>query len=209
MGLLAALLPVPEESLRQEVLAACAQRSPSSVAAAELGQVLSGLGIESSNPKQKALRQRYSITRRAHWRLRWLLLKAVGAVGSGCTCGLAGVAGGAFIGSCLAIPSRVMPDFQIGDTELIRALKSGYFVVLLLYYGVQRWDLVALGLKIGAGLGVCYGFWQGLVIVDPEDHGLRSVFYEGLRTSFSAMSASTCTHTSEGVAWPGSTDEDL
>ena len=64
------------------------------------------------------------------------------------------------LGGCAAIPNYAMPDFQAlriessaadpsselfaetGDPALIGALKLCYFSMLLLYYGVQRLDLV-------------------------------------------------------------------
>eukprot|EP00438_Fugacium_kawagutii_P006058 Skav218241 [mRNA] locus=scaffold4566:219235:221521:+ [translate_table: standard] len=102
---------------------------------------------------------------------------------------------------------------QTGDNSALRAIELAYLGGLLLYYGMKRLDLVPwseelmsvlLGLKFGSVIGVAYGFFHGLVVVDPENHGLRSVFWAGL-IGFSKNPPSSC-YSKQRVAWPGELD---
>mgnify|MGYP002803418196 CR=1 FL=1 len=202
--LLAATIPIPEEILLKEL----AVHDSSMISAEGLRRLLLGLGIEPqrngtcSKPAGKAVRQRYSVMQRIYWRLRWLSLKACGAAGAGCSWGAAGLAAGVLLGGVAAVPARAWPDIQSGENQFILAIKAAYLGGLLLYYGMQRLDLVALGLKVGSILGVTYGFFHGLVAVDPENHGFRSVFWAGL-AGFSSSPPRLYFSKDHRVAWPG------
>lgn len=202
VALLAATIPVPEEVLREEL----AVHNSEMISAQELKRLLLGLGIE---PQQlgtkeasiKPVQQRYSTFQRLYWRLRWLSLKACGAAGAGCSWGIAGLAAGVLLGGFAAVPDRAWPGIQVGENQTLRTIKVAYLGGLLLYYGMQRLDLVVHGLKLGSALGVAYGLCHGLVAVDPENHGFRSVFWAGLVGFSSNPSISFCGN--QRVAWPG------
>lgn len=202
VALLAATLPVPEEVLREEL----ALHNSEMISAQELKRLLLGLGIEPQQPGTKEasikpVQHRYSTFQRVYWRLRWLSLKACGVAGASCSWGIAGLATGVLLGGFAAVPDGAWPGIQVGENQTLRAIKVAYLGGLLLYYGMQRLDLVVRGLKLGSALGVAYGLYYGLVAVDPENHGFRSVFWAGLVGFSGNPSSSFCGN--QRVAWPG------
>ena len=168
-------------SLEARNVLACEAFAEASVSAESLRAALQELGVELREGSEVRAVVRYSLVQRLSWRCRWLLLKACGAFGAGCFWGLAGLAAGICMGGVAAVPSRAWPDVQVGDEPTVLAIiKAAYLCGVLLYYGMQRLDLVLIGLKLGSVLGVAYGFLRGLSVVHPEQHGFRSVFWAGL-----------------------------
>ena len=146
--LLAATLPVPSEHLLSAFDSA-------SVSPESLRRTLQQLGVELQGPAVHRAVVRYSLLQRLYWRCRWLSLKACGAVGAGCCWGLAGLITGICMGGVAAVPSRAWPEMQVGDEPTVLAImKAAYLCGVLLYYGMQRLDLVLIGLKLGSVLGV-------------------------------------------------------
>eukprot|EP00927_Polykrikos_kofoidii_P074224 TRINITY_DN70201_c0_g1_i1.p1 TRINITY_DN70201_c0_g1~~TRINITY_DN70201_c0_g1_i1.p1 ORF type:complete len:330 (+),score=36.51 TRINITY_DN70201_c0_g1_i1:73-1062(+) len=114
-------------------------------------------------------------------RLNWAILKMTGALGSSIFFSGCGMAVGVACGGVVAVPSSRWPDMEGSNNVLL--LKGIYMVMLAAYHGSKRLDLVGRGLRVGACAGLLAGCVQGLVHVNPECHGLRSVFLAGLSGS--------------------------
>eukprot|EP00933_Yihiella_yeosuensis_P016657 TRINITY_DN14137_c1_g2_i2.p1 TRINITY_DN14137_c1_g2~~TRINITY_DN14137_c1_g2_i2.p1 ORF type:complete len:382 (-),score=48.80 TRINITY_DN14137_c1_g2_i2:100-1164(-) len=187
LELLAATLPVPEDALQHDLEAAQAEAVPGQISVLGLTRALRRLGIECTSPQRHGQFSRpvirYSWTRRVGRRLQWLALKAAGAAGAGFLWGAAGIFSGVLVGGLCAVPSHRLPEFEGNEDSIVLFLKVSWVLCLVVRHGAQRFDLVCRGLKWGACLGASMGWFHGLVVVNPDSHGICSVFWAGLTGS--------------------------
>lgn len=193
-GFLAATLPVAEEAAHQALQQQALDVQREDMDAEVLGTVLQQLGLPDCHPvtrkddclgEERAkkvssiLQPGYSFIRRTQRRLNWAALKAAGAAGAALLLGCCGMGIGTLVGGCVAVPRHQLPDLRGDDQEIVVVLKVAWLICLAAYHGVQRVDLVLRGLSWGACAGAVAGWFHALVVVNPERHGLRSVFWAG------------------------------
>lgn len=186
VDLLVAAWPVPEASLWEAIEELSLEAENGEIGAEGLEQLMEHFGMhcatgsraraDGSSPDIR--RVSYTLTTRLWRRLNWALLKAAGAAGASIFCGGCGLGLGVAAGGVLAIPRKRIP-YMDGD-ELVLAVKTAWLLCLAVYHGAQRTDLVCKGLRWGTGFGLVFGCFHGLVHVDPERHGIRSVFWTGV-----------------------------
>lgn len=191
---LAATLPVTEEAACQALQQQALVGQRDGIDSEVLGMVLQQLGMSGCRPEMRKdncfgeeraekvsslLRPGYSFLMRTHRRLNWVALKAAGAAGAAMLLGCCGMGIGMLAGGCVAVPRHQLPDLRGDDQEIVVVLKVAWLICLAAYHGVQRVDLVLQGLSWGACAGALAGWFHALVVVNPERHGFRSVFWAG------------------------------
>lgn len=196
IGLLVATLPKPEDSVYAAVVAvSVSQDAERELGVGEFEDLLDLLGVRNDSPTSPvgssslASIEGYTISTRLWRRLNWLLLKLAGVSGAALFCGGCGTSVGILLGGAFAVPVNRWPDLDGNISQIEIAFKMGWMLCLVAYYGAQRKDLVMSGLRYGSAFGFIFGCFRGLVYVNPENHGLRSVFWRGLsgQTTLAAL----------------------
>ena len=192
--LLAATLPLPEERLRRALLDA-GEAAPGEVSAVGLSDALCRLGVGAAGgsaaaPLALALPggaawgggpSGYGLATWACRRTRWFALKASGAAGSALLASAAGLGLGVLSAGLAAVPRDRLPEMRgCREDSFLNFVKALWMLGLMIYHGSQRPHLVFNGLKWGACAGAAFGWLYGTVSVDPEGHGFRSAFLQGL-----------------------------
>lgn len=198
--LLAAVLPIRQASLEvlvAEELASSAGNlaDRGELGAESLGRVLRQLGLggaegpyeEASEGSQtKTLPAGYNQTARLARLCMRALLKAAGATGAAVHLSLWGVCFGALLGSLAALPRLRLglpehSDFDDMDLRTLLVLGVLLGLLQLAWHSLKDPRWVKRCGRWGAIVGGTLGWLLALAKVDPESHGLRSVFMAGLR----------------------------
>mmetsp|Transcript_101936 Transcript_101936/g.287699 ORF Transcript_101936/g.287699 Transcript_101936/m.287699 type:complete len:321 (-) Transcript_101936:187-1149(-) len=183
--LLAAVQPMPESALRAAALDGLGVDTLDvALREEDVSRLLEDVGIRPSRGVTSAdgamgsLKPGYSLATRLFRRLNWAMLKMSGALGASLFCGGCGMCAGVVAGGLVAVPQKHWPDFD-GD-NFVLAVKAAYLLCRAAYHGAQRTDLIGAGLRFGTSFGLIVGCFHGLVHVDPDNHGLWSVFLTSL-----------------------------
>lgn len=128
----------------------------------------------------------YTLATRLSRRLRWLALKGAGAAGTAVFSGAIGASIGISCGALAAIPRRSLLRpleflLDIPDPGIGFMMSGVYLAFSMLRHGAQRRDLLFHGVWVGGAIGIVTGAVGALAVVDPGDHGFRSVFFSGVR----------------------------
>ena len=91
-----------------------------------------------------------------------------------------GGAVGISLGALVSIPpeSVLEIDFSMGRAYTLEIM---ILILKMLYFGLQRRDLLYHGVFWGSLSGSVLGWIGALLIVHPEGHGFRKVFMSGLK----------------------------
>eukprot|EP00929_Paragymnodinium_shiwhaense_P048210 TRINITY_DN24407_c0_g1_i1.p1 TRINITY_DN24407_c0_g1~~TRINITY_DN24407_c0_g1_i1.p1 ORF type:complete len:351 (+),score=50.45 TRINITY_DN24407_c0_g1_i1:72-1124(+) len=194
--LLLATLPIPERSLASNFALLGLEVGTAQMSSTDIQHLLSILGVTGDKTLPlgavgavgRGRQCSYSFKTRIVRRIRWALLKLTAAAGTSIYCSGCGMAVGIVIGGVVAIPRARLFELNLTNGPGIY-LELVWVLFLAIYFGCKRTDLVLGGLCWGAGVGLLAGCLQGLVYVNPENHGFRSVFLNGItgRTTRSAM----------------------
>lgn len=171
VGMLAALLPIPVDSLRQAVDECCS--SAGSLDESGLTTLLETLNIHPT----------YTFTTHFSRYVRRLLLRLVGAIGTSIPFALAGLAIAVLIGCIRSIPVDSSCYRRIFSHNII--VEIVVWIMYGIYHGIQNTDIVfdIYVLMICAACGLGLGLRLGFEVADPDlhgEHGFWRVFKAGL-----------------------------
>ena len=125
-------------------------------------------------------------------RARWLALKGAGALGTGVFVGTCGAGVGVALGALASIPrEELFTDHGLfwhidyhdstWGVATVLAIRAVILVWQMIKHGVQRSDLLRLGVYWGGALGTLMGGLGALAVVVPEQVGFWGVFLSGLQ----------------------------
>jgi len=184
--LLAAIFPIRQSVLETFVLASAG--GSSKVGSAEVARVLRRCGwadkllgegrVNKDLVADSAYGYGFHILARRS--IRSAALRLAGALGTSIFCGILGTSCGIFAGALASVPAKHFVDILYDDVLSEPVVDALALVVLALYYGARRKDLVMRGGLFGSLAGALFGWITALTVVHPESYGLRQVFFSGL-----------------------------
>jgi len=111
--------------------------------------------------------------------IRSALLRLAGAVGTSLCSSVCGGLAGISMGALVSIPPESVLEIDISGRAY--AIEITILILKMLYFGLQRRDLLYQGVLWGSLSGGVLGWIGALLIVHPEGHGFRKVFLSGLK----------------------------
>eukprot|EP00927_Polykrikos_kofoidii_P042674 TRINITY_DN36725_c0_g1_i1.p1 TRINITY_DN36725_c0_g1~~TRINITY_DN36725_c0_g1_i1.p1 ORF type:complete len:398 (+),score=32.56 TRINITY_DN36725_c0_g1_i1:67-1260(+) len=118
-------------------------------------------------------------------RLRWFAVKVAEGTGTGIHVAVFGAVIGTLVGGAISVPWLDESNDTQNDMDLVAAIMFVVFIVraivFIVYFGIQRVDIVLTGCGWGVSLGFALGLLHSCITVNPDNLGCRKAFCAGLR----------------------------